>query len=157
MQEGRFREDLYFRLNVFVVKMPPLRERKDDVPALAEAFLAGFARDLGKPTPRLAPETAGLLQGYGWPGNVRELRNLMERAAVLCPDELVDPPLVRACLPAAVEPAGAGLNLEHALADLERRMIVDALGSTDDNKAAAAKLLGIGERTLWTKLRKHAI
>jgi two-component system, NtrC family, response regulator AtoC len=157
MLEGKFREDLYFRLNVFQVKLPPLRARKEDIPTLAEAFLSGFARDLGKPALHLAPEAAAVLQGYGWPGNVRELRNLMERAAVLCKDEVVGPSLVRSLLSAEVAPARADLNLEQALADLERRMILDALAASGDNKHAAAKLLGIGERTLWTKLKKHGI
>jgi two-component system response regulator AtoC len=157
MLEGRFREDLYFRLNVFQVKLPPLRERKEDIPALAEAFLSGFARDLRKPALRLAPEATAVLQGYGWPGNVRELRNLMERAAVLCNREVASASLVRSFLSAEVVTAQADLNLEQALADMERRMILDALAVTDDNKQAAAKLLGIGERTLWTKLKKHAI
>ena len=85
MREGKFREDLYFRLNVFHVKLPPLRERKEDVAELwPRPFSPGFARDLGKPALRLAPEAAGAPRGYAWPGNVRELRNLMERAAVLC-------------------------------------------------------------------------
>ena len=157
MLEGKFREDLYFRLNVFQMKLPPLRERKEDIGALAEAFLSGFARDLGKPALRLASEAVVVLQGYGWPGNVRELRNLMERAAVLCKGESVGSSLVRSLLPAEVTPIQADLNLEQALADLERRMILDALTASADNKHAAAKLLGIGERTLWTKLKKHGI
>jgi two-component system response regulator AtoC len=157
MLEGKFREDLYFRLNVFQVKLPPLRERQEDIPALAEAFLSGFSRDLGKPAPGLAPEAASVLQGYGWPGNVRELRNLMERAAVLCKGEMVNAPLLRSFLPADVAPAHTDLNLEQALNDLEKKMLLDALAASDDNKHAAAKLLGIGERTLWTKLKKHGI
>jgi two-component system response regulator AtoC len=148
---------LYFRLNVFRVKLPPLRERKDDIPALADVFLSDFARALGKPSLRLAPEAAAKLQGYGWPGNVRELRNLMERAAVLCKGDVVGAPLVSSFLSAEVVSAREDLNLEQAVDDLERRMILDALTATADNKHAAAKLLGIGERTLWTKLKKHGI
>jgi DNA-binding NtrC family response regulator len=157
MAEGKFREDLYFRLNVFQVKLPPLRERKEDIPALAEAFLSGFARDLGKSTLRLAPEAASLLQGYGWPGNVRELRNLMERAAVLSKSEIVDAALMRSLLPMEAGTARANPNLDSALANLERQMILEALHTSGDNKIAAAKLLGIGERTLWTKLKKHGL
>ena len=157
MREGKFREDLYFRLNVFHVKLPPLRERKEDIAELAEAFLAGFARDLGKPALRLAPEAVALLEGYAWPGNIRELRNLTERAAVLCRGIIVGPSFVRSLLPADAEPRATDLDLERALGDLERRMILDALAATGDDKLAAAKLLGIGERTLWTKLKKHAI
>jgi two-component system response regulator AtoC len=157
MRDGRFREDLYYRLNVFPVRLPPLRDRAEDVPALAENFLEGFARDLAKPAPSLDPDAAALLRGYGWPGNVRELRNLMERAAVLCREPSVGVSLVRSFLPAAAIPEPADRNLERALDALERRMILDALAAAEDNKPQAARLLGIGERTLWTKLRKHGI
>jgi two-component system response regulator AtoC len=160
MREGRFREDLYFRLNVFQLKLPPLRERTEDVALLAETFLAGFARDLGKPVLRLAPEAVSMLQAYAWPGNVRELRNLMERAAVLSRGEVVGPSLVGPLVRTDTEPRRAergDLNLERALAALERRMILDALTATDDDKSAAATLLGIGDRTLWTKLKKHGL
>jgi two-component system, NtrC family, response regulator AtoC len=158
MREGRFREDLYFRLNVFQLKLPPLRERTADVALLAETFLAGFARDLGKPALRLAPEAVPMLQAYAWPGNVRELRNLMERATVLSRGEVVGPSLIGSLVRTETEPRRAerdDLNLQRALAGLERRMILDALAATDDDKSAAAKLLGIGDRTLWTKLKKH--
>ena len=155
MKDGRFREDLYFRLNVFRIELPPLRDRREDVPALAEAFLAGFACELGKPPMELAPAAAEHLAGYAWPGNVRELRNLMERAAVLGSGRVVDAALVRSILPRDTEPAPAGRTLEQALAEVERRLVLEALAATGDDKAAAAKRLGIGERTLWTKLRKH--
>jgi len=160
MREGRFREDLYFRLNVFQLKLPPLRERTADVALLAETFLAGFARDLGKPALRLAPEAVPMLQAYAWPGNVRELRNLMERAAVLSRGEVVGPSLIGSLVRTDTELRKAerdDLNLERALAALERRMILDALAATDDDKPAAAMLLGIGDRTLWTKLKKHGL
>jgi len=160
MREGRFREDLYFRLNVFQLKLPPLRERTADVALLAETFLAGFARDLGKPALRLAPEAVPMLQAYAWPGNVRELRNLMERAAVLSRGEVVGPSLIGSLVRTDTELRKAerdDLNLERALAALERRMILDALAATDDDKSAAAMLLGIGDRTLWTKLKKHGL
>ena len=160
MREGRFREDLYFRLNVFQLKLPPLRERTADVALLAETFLAGFARDLGKPALRLAPEAVPMLQAYAWPGNVRELRNVMERAAVLSRGEVVGPSLIGSLVRTDAELRRADrddLNLERALAQLERRMILDALAATDDDKPAAAMLLGIGDRTLWTKLKKHGL
>jgi two-component system response regulator AtoC len=157
MRNGTFREDLYFRLNVFSVRMPPLRERPDDVPALAHAFLTAFARDLGKPTLDFAPDAAAALQRYAWPGNVRELRNVMERAAVLAKDAVVHAPFLRTLLPSDTAPGSAAPSLEQALDELERRLIVEALAASDDNKAAAAKRLGIGERTLWTKLKKHGV
>ncbi len=157
MREGSFREDLYFRLNVFQVRLPPLRERSEDIPGLAEAFLAAFARDLGKPPSRLTAESAALLRAYGWPGNARELRNLMERAVVLCNDATIPAALVRSFLPAGAAAAVTQHDLEPALDALERHMILDALAASGDNKHAAAGLLGIGERTLWTKLRKHGL
>ncbi len=157
MRDGSFREDLYFRLNVFGVALPPLRERADDVPALAAAFLAACARDLGRPALRLAPEAVACLQRYAWPGNVRELRNVMERAAVLASEATLRAPFVQSLLPGTAPVAAGGTTLEAALDELERRLIVEALAATDDNKVAAAKRLGIGERTLWTKLKKHRI
>lgn len=157
MQDGQFREDLYFRLNVFQLQLPPLRERREDIGLLAEAFLTGFARDLGKQPPHLSPDACAVLKSYPWPGNIRELRNLMERAAVLCKGDEVGVALIRSFLPAEVAPVYASLNLEQALSDLERRLILDALATSDDNKLTAAKLLGIGERTLWTKLKKHGL
>ena len=126
-------------------------------PGRAPMSLTEFARDLNKPASRLDPAAAVLLQGYAWRGNVRELRNLMERAAVLSHDAVVGPTLVASLLPVGTEPARVDVNLERALADLERRLILDALVRTDNNKTAAAALLGIGERTLWTKLKKHGI
>jgi len=158
LREGKFREDLYFRLNVIHLRLPPLRERSEDITGLAETFLAGFARDLGKPRLRLSPEGIELLRGYAWPGNVRELRNLMERAAVLCKAEIVGASLLGSFLLAESEARQSEsdrLNLDRSVLRLERRLIVDALAASGDDKSEAAKLLGIGERTLWTKLKKH--
>lgn len=161
MRAGRFREDLYFRLNVFRVHLPPLRERKEDIPMLAEDFLAGFARELARPVLRLDPAALAVLEDYAWPGNVRELRNLMERTAVLCQEPVASPALIRSFLPVALPPSTSlenrELNLTRALADLERRMIREALAASGYNKPAAARRLGIGERTLWTKLKKHGL
>ena len=157
VKDGKFREDLYYRLNVLEVKLPSLRERREDIPALAAAFLAQFGRDLGKPALSLSPDAVQALQGYAWPGNVRELRNLMERAAVLGADGAIGAGLIRSFVPAESAPVRTGLGLDPALDELERRMILDALVASDDNKHKAAELLGIGERTLWTKLKKHGI
>jgi two-component system response regulator AtoC len=158
VKEGKFREDLFYRLNVLEVRLPPLRERREDIPALAPAFLAQFARDLGRPPLALSADAVQVLQGYAWPGNVRELRNLMERAAVLGADGMVGASLVRSFLPAEAPPQPQDSpGLEPALDALERRLILDALVASSDNKHRAAELLGIGERTLWTKLKKHGI
>jgi len=158
IRDGRFREDLYYRLNVFQVRLPPLRDRKEDIPALAAVFLAQFSRELSKPSLWLSPAGAEVLTRYRWPGNVRELRNLMERAAVLSPGGEISPALLRSLLPEqAAEGAAVDLDLDHALGEVERKLILRALMETNGNKAAAAVRLGIGERTLWTKLKKHGL
>jgi len=154
---GEFREDLFYRLNVLRIHLPPLRDRRRDVAALAESFLAQFGREMAKGPIRLSAGALRVLESYSWPGNVRELRNLMERAAVLAPGDVVDEALAESLLPAAREPeVGAG-DLASAVAATERKAILQALAETGDDKAAAARRLGIGERTLWTKLKKHGL
>lgn len=157
IRDGKFREDLYYRLNVFHLKIPPLRERKEDIPALVNAFLAQFSKELGKPPLRLSAERALGLERYPWPGNVRELRNLMERAAVLSSRDEVSQSLIRALLPEEVLAEPTDLNLDRAVTEVERKLILRALIEANNNKVAAAALLGIGERTLWSKLKKHAL
>ena len=170
IRSGAFREDLYYRLNVFRVQLPPLRERRDDIVQLATFFLGKFGAELGKGALALAGDTHGPLQQYDWPGNVRELRNLMERAAVLCRTGEVDAALLRILLPAAPaesagtaasdigsEPAPASLELEPAVEELERKLILRALASASDNKVEAARLLGVSERTLWYKLKRYGL
>jgi two-component system response regulator AtoC len=157
IREGRFREDLFYRLNVFQIELPPLRDRRVDIPALASAFLAEFGRELGKGALALAEGAARPLQAYSWRGNVRELRNIMERAAVLAEGPAIGEALIQSLLPAAAESSQGSLDLAAAVNAAERRTILRALAAADDNKAAAAALLGIGERTLWSKLKKHGI
>jgi two-component system, NtrC family, response regulator AtoC len=157
IREGKFRQDLFYRLNVFHIDMPPLRARPEDIPGLAEAFLAEFARELGKGRLTLTADGAQALQQYAWPGNVRELRNLMERAAVLSSGPELTKHQIRSLLPADGESAPADFDLERIVSDVERKTILRALAATNDNKVAAASLLGIGERTLWSKLKKHGL
>jgi two-component system response regulator AtoC len=157
IRDGKFREDLYYRLNVFHLKIPALRERKEDIPALANAFLAQFSKELGKPALWLSAEGALGLERYPWPGNVRELRNLMERTAVLSSRGEVPQSLIRALLPEEVLSEPTDLNLDRAVTEVERKLILRALMEANNNKVAAAALLGIGERTLWSKLKKHAL
>ncbi len=166
IREGKFREDLYYRLNVFHIHLPPLRERHEDIAQLAQFFLGEFGRELGKGELTLAPDAPGVLQSYSWPGNVRELRNLMERAAVLGSGTQIDGSLVRLLLPPAQRgaPTDGGselpsdsLQLEPAVEELERKLILRALGVASDNKAEAARLLGVSERTLWYKLKRYAL
>jgi two-component system response regulator AtoC len=157
MREGRFREDLFYRLNVFQIHLPPLRDRRADIPALAAVFLRDFGQELGRGALRLGQRAATALQGYPWRGNVRELRNLMERAAVLADDLEIAEGLIRSLASPEKEEAGGSLDLATAVTEVERSTILRALAATDDNKAEAASLLGIGERTLWTKLKKHGL
>jgi two-component system response regulator AtoC len=159
---GRFREDLFYRLDVLRIELPPLRERRGDVPALAAAFLAEFGRELGKGAIALSPGARDVLAAYRWPGNVRELRNLMERAAVLAAGNELTESLARELLPRAADPSAevldaSALDLSAAVEKAERHTILRALSAASDNKAEAARLLGIGERTLWTKLKKYGL
>jgi two-component system response regulator AtoC len=163
MRDGQFREDLYYRLNVFHLQLPPLRERCGDIVQLAAFFLARFGEDLGKGPLSLAADTAPLLEAYEWPGNVRELRNLMERAAVLCNGREVDCALVHLFLPVAAPATGhtefepSSCRLDSAVEEIERKLILRVLGTTNDNKAEAARLLGLSERTLWYKLKRYGL
>ncbi len=155
---GEFRQDLFYRLNVFRIELPPLRDRHEDVPALAASFLAEFGHEMGKGDLRLGDRAAQSLARYAWPGNVRELRNIMERAAVLAEGEVIGHEAVEALVPSAAEaPDEAQLDLAGAVAELERKTILRARAAADGNKPAAAKLLGIGERTLWSKLKKYGV
>jgi transcriptional regulator with GAF, ATPase, and Fis domain len=168
--DRRFRSDLYFRLNTFEIHLPPLRERPDDIDVLAPLFLDRFAREMGKGPLRLSDAALVLLRSYAWPGNVRELRNLMERAAVLSAEGMVSdrffrsmmqvPELPESAPDASAEPndaVDADLPLSAAVERLERRAILRALAVTHDNKAEAARRLGISERNLWYKLKKHGL
>jgi two-component system response regulator AtoC len=162
MREGKFREDLYYRLNVFHIHLPPLRERREDVAHLVAFFLDKFARELGKPPLALTADALQALGQHEWPGNVRELQNLMERAAVLCGSQEIDASFFRVLLPqrraeTAAESAGENLELEPALEELERKMILRALAAAVNNKSQAARLLGISERTLWYKLKRYGL
>jgi two-component system response regulator AtoC len=163
IRDGRFREDLFYRLNVFQIELPPLRGRRDDVVAIAAHFLDRFARELGRPPLRLTRAAGHVLEQHEWPGNVRELQNLMERAAVLCDGPEVDASFFRLLLPepapeAPVEESPSeSLLLGPAVEALERKIILRALSAADDNKVQAAHLLGISERTLWYKLKRYGL
>ena len=146
---GRFRQDLYFRLNVVPLHLPPLRERPDDIPILAAHFAAKSAQKYGQPTPELEPGLVEVLLDYDWPGNVRELENLIERLVVLSNTstlglEFVPEKMLRA-LPGTT---GDESTLEGAVEAVKRRMIVSALQAENNNKVAAAKRLGISRSYL---------
>ncbi|MDX1997174.1 MAG: sigma-54 dependent transcriptional regulator [Thermoanaerobaculia bacterium] len=153
---GRFRSDLFYRLNVLTIRVPPLRERREDITPLARGFLPELAQRLGVPVERLHPETLALLSAYDWPGNVRELRNVIERGLLLCETDELRPEHLPAALrspPTAPQPQTG--NLRTALAATERRLLEAALASTGGVRRDAARRLGIDERNLAYYLRKH--
>ena len=158
MNQGRFRADLYFRLNVFPIHVPPLRQRREDIPDLVHHFLHHFGRRLNKPIERVDPTSLRLLMDYHWPGNVRELENLIERAVIVSSGDTLH------VEPHWLEPARE-TNTEHqssslSLADIERRAILDALRSCRGRiygANGAAAVLGLKPTTLYGKMRKHRI
>lgn len=158
MKDGGFREDLFYRLSVFPIEIPPLRNRKEDIPVLANAFLARFGH--GKVFLGKKAETA--LAQYNWPGNVRELENLMERATILCPageiglDHL--PPNLSYGISASVVTSDFQLPAEGlVMDDLEKSLILQALDRSKGNKSMAADLLGLTRRQLYTRLEKYGL
>ena len=155
---GRFRADLYYRLRVIQIEMPPLRARRDDIRYLTAHFLRKFGEARPGGIPRITEAALRRLEEYAWPGNVRELENVVERAVVLCEGDVIGADLVDVSRPARApaEPTPA-LRLDEALDRLERDMILRALEETKQVKARAARLLGVSERSLWYKLRKHGL
>ncbi|MGY8775656.1 sigma-54 interaction domain-containing protein [Spongiibacter tropicus] len=166
--DGQFREDLYYRLNVFPLSIPPLSERREDIPALIDSLSVRLAEE-GLPLPRFTPAALDALQGYDWPGNVRELANLLERLAVSYPDKLVGvhdlPGYCRGDRSAWIAPSGggelpspdSGLSLKEELAALERRRITQALEASGQVVSRAAERLGLRRTTLIEKMRKYGI
>ncbi len=154
---GSFRQDLFFRLNVFSIRVPPLRARQEDVEALAQHFLKGLEGRVNKALPGFDAETLTLMRRYSWPGNVRELENEVERLAILCdPGQPVPPSALseRIRYPEP-QPDDSGAGLKEQLARLERRLILDALESNDYNKSRTAQALGITRQTIISKLKQY--
>ncbi len=162
VESGRFRQDLYYRLNVIELRMPALRDMREDIPAIAEAILSRLAANSGVPTPRLAPEAVAALQDYPFPGNVRELENILERALALCGSAEIGKDDLYLSMPEtalgeeAREP-GAKWPLQEYLDRVEKEAILEALERTRYNKTAAAKLLGITFRALRYRLERLGI
>lgn len=152
VRDGRFREDLYYRLHVFPVELPPLRERKDAIPELAEYFVERFGRCTGKKVPRISREAMAALQSHQWPGNIRELQNVIERAVILCKAEIG-----RADLPAALTNPSPPGKEQGVLKGLEREAILEALKRTDGNRRLAAEELGLSRRTLQYRLKEYGL
>ncbi len=162
VQAREFREDLYHRLNVYAILLPPLRERVGDIPLLVEAVLREIGESSGKTVKGLSAEALEHLMGYSWPGNVRELRNVIERATVVTEGEMIQVEDLPVHLQPAVAPLGKGSrteskDLDERLAEMERSLILEALRESRGVQAQAARRLGINERSLWYRIKKFGI
>jgi two-component system response regulator AtoC len=158
MAQNQLREDLFYRLNVFAIRLPPLRERREDIPVLARAFIEEFNRQDNRQVRGLTPEAEKTLDRYAWPGNVRELRNVMQRAVVLGGTGLIDtehlPDNVLRTMELARPATSSSVT---PIREMERELILRALQETNQDKRRAAALLGISLKTLYNKLAKYGI
>ncbi len=156
-EENKFREDLYYRLNVIPINLPPLRERPEDVPALAEYFLKKHSLANGKPLAQISPDAINTLKKYPWKGNVREMENIMERAVLVCQENILSPShLFLEANPVSSSNKGKALgNFQGTIQDMERVLIYKTLDEESGNKTRAAEKLGISIRTLRNKLNEY--
>jgi transcriptional regulator with PAS, ATPase and Fis domain len=160
VKDGTFREDLYYRLNVVTITVPPLRERKEDLSPLVDHFMRRFAIENGKDIQGISPESRDLLLKYDYPGNVRELENIMERAVVICRGAIIstrDLPFSDLSLHSEAREILEQGTLKESLEALERQLIQRAMETTANHQTKAANLLGISERMLRYKLKKHRL
>jgi len=164
VEEGRFREDLYYRLNVIAIQLPPLRQRKEDIPALVQHFVDKYARENGKEVEGVTPDVLQSLMDYDWPGNVRELENVIERGVVLTTTQLISPDLIPEHVKSSpsfhlpqVSVPPEGINLREIIASFERRLIESTLEATGGVQKDAARLLGLKPTTLNEMIKRHAI
>lgn len=159
MGSGQFREDLYYRLNVFPIYLPPLRERRTDILLLAEHFLARYSKENTKKIERISSPAIDLLTQYHWPGNIRELQNCIERTVLVCDEDVIRnhhlPPTLQTA--GSVAPHGIRRTLAYAVADFERELIIEALKETGGNQTKAAALLDTSLRIINYKIRKYEI
>ena len=162
VKEGKFRQDLFYRLNTVLLTLPPLRGRREDIWPLALSFLGVISRDVGRPV-RFAEDIRPAFESYPWPGNVRELRNLVERLVVLADGEVIGrkelPAVFSEGGPAGESSAPYGVNTGEILPleEMERRHILAVLERVKDNRREAAKALGISEATLYRKLKEYGV
>jgi DNA-binding NtrC family response regulator len=164
VREGRFREDLYYRLHVFPIRIPPLRERKEDIPLLAEHFLSRYAVEMKRESVTLSPEALGALREYDWPGNVRELGNVLERAVILTEGSVIPAGLV---VPSTAPPGGErggdeeASSLHAAVREAVRRVEADLIGRVlrecGGNKSEAARRMRVSYRSLWSKVKEYGL
>jgi two-component system, NtrC family, response regulator HydG len=157
VREGRFRDDLYYRLNVFQLVMPPLRERLEDIPILADFFLKRYGKRNRRGVLTLAPETLQAFRDYSWPGNIRELENVIERGVIVCQGDVLTP----ADLPPALQPRlewpAADSETEPGLPELERQLIIRTLDRVAGQRSQAAEILGISLDELDLKIRSYGL
>jgi two-component system response regulator PilR (NtrC family) len=163
--EGKFREDLFYRINVIPVRLPPLRDRLDDIPLLAEHFLAKYAGQIRRKISGISPDAMRQLQAYGWPGNIRELENAIERAAALETSPLIEPTSLPEHVQAGLGPSNgngleaplpeSGFDLEQHVAEIEREYIAEALRRAGGVKSRAADLLGMSFRSFRYYMKKY--
>ena len=158
ISEGQFREDLYFRINVFPLNCPPLRERKEDVPMIVQSFIRSNNKKTGKKIIGLSPEALEKLTAYRWPGNVRELRNAIEYAFVLCPSGGIGiqhlPPKISNTEPECREPLAAASPVDN---EREKAELLEALRKSGGNQSQAARALGVSRVTVWKRMKKYGI
>ncbi len=156
VREKRFREDLYFRLNTFPIVLPPLRERKEDIPLLTEQFLKKSGKRAGVEVRGISHEALDYLRRYDWPGNVRELENCIERAVIMAGEGLITPVHLPPYLLSSSVPRDL-FPLDETLAKIEKEIILEALQKSGGVQSRAAKILGISERSLWHRVKKYRI
>jgi two-component system, NtrC family, response regulator HydG len=160
IEQGRFREDLYYRLNVVSIEIPPLRERRDDIMLLADYFLKKYADKNKKLIKGFSPRAMDLFMRHDWPGNVRELENAVERCVILSRDEMITPdylPVAIKALDSADFQEAAEISNSPLLKDIERQMILRTLNETGGNRTRTSEILGISRRTLQLKLKKYGM
>lgn len=160
--DGEFREDLYYRLQVIPLRLPSLRERKEDIPVLLEHFLVRFNRLLGKRFRGFSPEALELLNGYPWPGNIRELQNSVEYACNMETEEIVStaslPPRIRQSQYQTDNSISVGVRLRQKMKEVEHQVLAEALeyfGTSSQDKEKVAKVLGVSRATMYRKLKEH--
>jgi transcriptional regulator with PAS, ATPase and Fis domain len=157
VNKGTFRKDLFYRINTFPIRLPPLRERREDIAPLAEYFVKEIAQDYHKRIKGITPEALEILEGYDWPGNVRELRNTIEKAVIIARGELITPEDIGLKTVELVREDEIPLNYNQAVNKLEINLLKKALERTQGNQTKAAKLLGVSRNFLIRLMKKHRI
>jgi two-component system response regulator HydG len=162
LARGTFREDLYYRLAVFDLTLPPLRDRTEDIPLLVDAFLESAARSVGRPAAGITDDARARLLEYRWPGNVRELRNVIERAVILCEGGMIEKEHLPLSVTNTTAPTSSSTAAPASLSGMtvdaaERELIVNALARSGNNKSKAARLLGLTRAQLRSRIEKHGL